>query len=119
MRPVSNRRISTSAICRTNSVKLLRTSKGTYMRIDLKTIALLALLPTAQLFAQVERASVSGIVSDKTGAAMPGADSYLDTDNHVALAGVSESGSVGADRRLKLASNRRCSPCCCSPVPFF
>jgi hypothetical protein len=89
------------------------------MRIDLKTIALLALLPTAQLFAQVERASVSGIVSDKTGAAMPGADSYLDTDNHVALAGVSESGSVGADRRLKLASNRRCSPCRCSPVPFF
>src|ERR1035437_236153 len=38
-------------------------------------------------------------------------DSFLDTDNHVALAGVSESSSVGADRRLTLASNRRCSPC--------
>ena len=73
MRPVSNRRISTSAICRTNSVKLLRTSKGSYTRIDLKTVVLLALLPTAQLLAQVERASVSGIISDKTGAAMPGA----------------------------------------------
>src|ERR1035441_1091714 len=59
MRPVSNRRISTSAICRTNSVKLLRTSKGSYTRIDLKTVVLLALLPTAQLLAQVERASVS------------------------------------------------------------
>jgi hypothetical protein len=43
------------------------------MRIDLKTVALLALLSTAQLLAQVERASVSGIISDKTGAAMPGA----------------------------------------------
>src|ERR1035441_3741479 len=73
MRPVSNRRISTSAICRTNSVKLLRTSKGSYTRIDLKTVVLLALLPTAQLFAQVERASVSGIISDKTGAALAGA----------------------------------------------
>ena len=44
---------------------------------------------------------------------------FLDPDNHVALAGVSESSSVGADRRLKLASNRRCSPCANSPVPFF
>src|ERR1017187_7431795 len=84
------------------------------MRIDLKTIALLALLPTAQLFAQVERASVSGIVSDKTGAAMPGADSYLDTDNHVALAGVSESGSVGADRRAK--NPKRTRPCRAAPT---
>ena len=36
-------------------------------------MVLLALLPTAQLFAQVERASVSGIISDKTGAALAGA----------------------------------------------
>jgi len=36
---------------------------------------------------------------------------FLDTDNNVALAGISESSSVGVDRRLKLASNRRCSPC--------
>ena|ERR1035437_6754762 len=38
-------------------------------------------------------------------------DSFLDTDHHVSLAGVSESSSVGADGRLRLASNRRSSPC--------
>src|ERR1035437_1873176 len=33
---------------------------------------------------------------------------FLDTDNNVALAGISESSSVGVDRRLMLTSKRRC-----------
>jgi len=33
---------------------------------------------------------------------------FLDTDNNVALAGISESSSVGVDRPLMLTSKRRC-----------
>ena len=39
---------------------------------------------------------------------------FLDTDNNVALAGISESSSVGVDRPLMLTSKRRCPPCRCS-----
>ena len=68
----------------------------------------------------VALASVRGSLTlSRERAAMELTGLFLDTDNHVALTGVSESSNVVADRRLTLASNRRCSPCRCSPVPFF